>query len=71
MTKSEQITSDLVKYKCAIRLNNFGDSEAIEKQYNLYGSPPYIVIESLEELLLDSELLAHQDKNHFEEAKGL
>ena len=71
MTKSIKIKSDLAKYKEAIHLNNFSISEEIEKEYNLFGSPPHIVGQELNELLCDAELIEHQDKSYFELAKEI
>lgn len=71
MNKSQQIKSDLVKYKCAIRLNNFSISDDIERAYNFHGTPPFMFIERLKGLLADAILIEHQDKVYYEVAKNL
>ena len=71
MTKSIKIKADLVKYKCAIRLNNFSISEELEHEYDLHGLPPFQVLEELNELLADTELIEHRDKSYFELAKEI
>jgi len=71
MAKSIKIKSDLAKYKEAIHLNNFSISEDIERKYELFGSPPHIVGQELNELLADAELLEHKDSGYFELAKEI
>jgi len=71
MTKSIKIKSDLARYKEAIHLNNFSISEEIEREYDLFGLPPYMVTQELNELRCDAELIEHRDKTYFELAKEL
>jgi len=71
MTKSEQIKSDMAKYKEAIHLNNFSISEDIAREYKLFGLPPHMVLQELNEILADSELIEHRDNGYFELAKEI
>ena len=71
MTKSEQIKLDLDKYKSAIRLNNFSITKELERKYNLYGAPPFIVVQELYDLLADTMLIEHRDSAYFELAKEI